>query len=100
MKASIGEIRHRNFEIIIILTLFEEQRMLRPFLNNANDLTGKDVPLQILLRRSLPLQDHNLFRTDTEANPFPFCLIKLGLAHHPERFLPKGHMNSFTDRKI
>jgi hypothetical protein len=71
-KLPIGEIGHGNFEIVIILTLPEEQRVLRPFLNNADDLTGKDVSLQILLGRSLLPQDHDLFRTDAEPDPIPY----------------------------
>ena len=74
--------------------------MLRPFLNDADDVPSKDICPQVLLNGSVLFQHHNLFWTDAEADPFPFCCMKLSLAHHPEGFFPESHFDDFTGRKI
>jgi len=43
-EASVGNVRYGNLEIIIVLTLFEEERMLCTFLNDTDDLTCEDFP--------------------------------------------------------
>jgi hypothetical protein len=34
---------------------------------------------------------------DPEADRSGFCCVKLGLAHHPERFLSESRMDDFPD---
>jgi hypothetical protein len=43
MEASVGKVRHRDLEIVIVPALFEEERMLCPLLNDADDLQSRQV---------------------------------------------------------